>query len=423
MALLNTVSGLLLMRLARSIGGTLAVAWVVGLWTMYSISGRPALIGLENAITGAVTAGLLLAFRGLLDRPRARARWIAVATLLGLLVWARLDCVVPAAVAVLGLAWLAQRTSAWRTFILSVVLIAALGALLAGFNWWAGGTPTPVSGLVKRLIAARLEPAWTPTVLARAALDSALMLVKTTAASVGVLWPRALSSLVRVAILVLFALLIWRRSLVVRGWVWLWLTALAAHVLAFRLWLSSYYLDTLWYYGPEYVSMCVWIGCACAVATRNVSPRLRPSAWPAGLTLARVGMAVAMLFYTPTTETASRNRLNAAAWLREHVPAADRVAAWNAGELAYFSGRTLINLDGLVNDRSYLARLRADLPVEPYLDEQQVTWIADYARNLAWVPRDRWQAVARFGDDPRLRQLVLSRRPQAEASPSWGADR
>jgi hypothetical protein len=443
-ALLNTISGFLLMRLARRLGGALAAVWTVALWSMYCVAGRPAMIGLENALVGTVTAGVLLQMHGLLDSPRATPRWLAVAALLGLLVWARLDCLVPAAIVGLGLVWLAHCHAAWRGLVLAGVVSLALLAGLAAFNSWAGGTLTPVSGQVKRLVAAGLEPHWTPLVLLRALLESALVLIKTLAGSIGVLWPRALSSLVRVAILALFALLLWRRILTIRGWAWVWLAALGAHVLAIRLWLSAYYLDTLWYYGPQYVSMCLWIGCACAAGVQQLARRapdtapepqasagadpppgpnaaaqrrsslgtsgLRDPLWPLLLAFGRIGVAAAALFVMPTSETATSNRLAAAEWLRKYVPVDERIAAWNAGELAYFSRRTLINLDGLVNDRSYLARLREGLPTGPYLDEQRVTWVVDCARNLGWLPRERWQEMVRFGTDPQLQQLVLRRR-------------
>jgi hypothetical protein len=53
--------------------------------------------------------------------------------------------------------------------------------------------------------------------------------------------------------------------------------------------------------------------------------------------------------------------LDAAAWARANLPAEARIGAWNSGTLGYLSGRTVVNLDGLVNSWSFLEIEQHDL--------------------------------------------------------------
>jgi len=45
-------------------------------------------------------------------------------------------------------------------------------------------------------------------------------------------------------------------------------------------------------------------------------------------------------------------------WIRSTVPAGTVLGAKDAGKLGWFSGRTVVNLDGLINDDRFLDALR-----------------------------------------------------------------
>ncbi|MGQ0604979.1 MAG: hypothetical protein ACT4QE_25145 [Anaerolineales bacterium] len=67
-------------------------------------------------------------------------------------------------------------------------------------------------------------------------------------------------------------------------------------------------------------------------------------------------------------------------WLRQHVPAGERAASFNAGIYAFYSGRVVLNLDGVVNSAAYQAvRERA---IADYLDQSFTTWVIDYDHAL-----------------------------------------
>ena len=72
-------------------------------------------------------------------------------------------------------------------------------------------------------------------------------------------------------------------------------------------------------------------------------------------------------------------RLQAAEWIGRNTPPGARIGSWNAGMLGYFSGRSVVNLDGLVNDRSYFERVIRRGELEGYLSAEGIDWLADQA--------------------------------------------
>jgi hypothetical protein len=73
-------------------------------------------------------------------------------------------------------------------------------------------------------------------------------------------------------------------------------------------------------------------------------------------------------------------RYKAAQWIAQNSPPDTVFAAWNAGQLSFFSNRTFINLDGLINNSDYYERvLRGSVPLSDYLAENKVAYIVDYS--------------------------------------------
>jgi hypothetical protein len=79
------------------------------------------------------------------------------------------------------------------------------------------------------------------------------------------------------------------------------------------------------------------------------------------------------------------HRYQIALWISENSPPDTIYAAWNAGELGFFSNQKVINLDGLINNAEYYESvLLSPTPVEAlavYLDENHVSYIVDYQEN------------------------------------------
>jgi len=94
-------------------------------------------------------------------------------------------------------------------------------------------------------------------------------------------------------------------------------------------------------------------------------------------------------------------RLQAALYVKSNTDPAARVAAFNSGLTGYFSDRTVINLDGVVNPDAYHA-LR-DHRLLDYLRTVDVTYVVD--RDRAWrdlrayIRPDDW-SQSLWGEDP-----------------------
>lgn len=75
-------------------------------------------------------------------------------------------------------------------------------------------------------------------------------------------------------------------------------------------------------------------------------------------------------------------RYDIALWMRDNFPPGTIFAAWNAGQLGYFSEHHVVNLDGLINHVSYYEEvLHGDRPLEHYLQETGVAFVVDYEDN------------------------------------------
>lgn len=72
-------------------------------------------------------------------------------------------------------------------------------------------------------------------------------------------------------------------------------------------------------------------------------------------------------------------RHRAAVWLRDNTKGSLRIGSWNAGMLGYFSHRHVVNLDGLVNNPSYLEKVIQQKKLQVCLQEEKILWLADQA--------------------------------------------
>jgi len=95
------------------------------------------------------------------------------------------------------------------------------------------------------------------------------------------------------------------------------------------------------------------------------------------LTVARLSVGIAR--EAVPTGSYAPYRWAAGVWLRDHLEADARIGSWNAGTIGYASDRQVVNLDGLVNDRTYLAEVLRGHDLEGYLERERISWIAEQA--------------------------------------------
>jgi len=70
----------------------------------------------------------------------------------------------------------------------------------------------------------------------------------------------------------------------------------------------------------------------------------------------------------------------AALWLKVHTPPSSRIAGFNVGIYAYFSDRTVLNLDGVIDKDAFAALNEKNLT--GYLDRRGVDYVIDYAYSI-----------------------------------------
>ena len=159
-----------------------------------------------------------------------------------------------------------------------------------------------------------------------------------------------------------------------------WACFAVVHLGAFFLYYHQAYSFQPWYH-----LMIFWVGAmTLAAGCAHLSKRLGPSRgsifkaclWVM-LTAACAWGAKACIHMRlhqrsfPQTEVIYRGAL----WAAENLPPDARIGSWNAGMIAFLSQRTVINLDGLVNDRRFFERDRHDLCT--YLKENRIDYLMD----------------------------------------------
>jgi len=111
-----------------------------------------------------------------------------------------------------------------------------------------------------------------------------------------------------------------------------------------------------------------------------------------------------------------------AQWISRHTAPDTVVGAWNSGILGFYSGRTVVNLDGLVNvDAVRAMRARA---LSAYLDQRRVQYLVD----LPWQIRmfmDRFAGRADWGKNLELvhsESAVVALRRRSSPQIAGGAE-
>jgi hypothetical protein len=80
-----------------------------------------------------------------------------------------------------------------------------------------------------------------------------------------------------------------------------------------------------------------------------------------------------------------------ASWINQNVKPEEKVGAFNSGIYAYYSGRTVVNLDGLVNNDAAVSLRARELDL--YVQAAKIKYLVDNDRSLdyryawAWGPK------------------------------------
>jgi hypothetical protein len=146
----------------------------------------------------------------------------------------------------------------------------------------------------------------------------------------------------------------------------------------------EYRLYFVWYRSPSFI---FWMITASLIAVilfdqiKRVVHSLNFQKWaPLGLSVVIFSVAV-YLFGRGINFTSNLYavRYNAALWIAKNSAPNTVYASWNAGQLGFFSNRTFINLDGVINNADYYQRvLHGSTSLTDYLTENHVDFVVDY---------------------------------------------
>jgi hypothetical protein len=412
-ALLNLGTTTLLYRIGSRLGGRRVALPLLAGWIWMLATWKPFLSAMETSL-------YLLVFTGFLHQLlRDNVPPLRLSLLGGLLVLCRLDAIVFAAA---GLA--ATRPRRWREVPRLVIPLLLILGLYLGWNLASFDHPLPVSGRVKAIYQQQeLGPDYlgprhagkTFSTWFRMAANSASRLVS---APLETVFPRQKDFKER-----WFCLAALCCCLLARRWRWrLGLVALAGllHMVIMAASIGRF-AGLGWYYAP--LMIMVLIGTATAL--ERFAALLPNRLAPLGMLLlaAACGLAVwsavERMTEVPDPQNLYQCRYRMALWMTDHLPADAVVGSWNAGQIAFFSGLSVVNLDGLVNDQTYARRLELQLPVLDYVRREGIGYIADYdGPDLSMAPGKKWDPHELFrGELPRNQLKLLHREPPGGTAP------
>lgn len=370
--------------LASGLGFTLVLANPLVLKPLYS--------GMEAAVLFVALAGWAHECVRYATRERSAPTRVSDAVRLGLasaaVFLARMDAIVLLPATLLPLLQVGSTTLRARGLTVWATIVALTVALWASWNQAVFGLPIPVSAAVKRWVVGEtggsvlerlISPYGVPAMLGRAVGRLTSVVTPAVAAVLGL----ALVALVIVGLRSAAA------SSLVRRYVRVW-AFMAGAVLLHLLYLAMFvgqYAFIFWYYVPEMLLMAV-----CAAGVLDALSQLRPAivarsvlAAVLASTALTYGLVYARYTFDPARKTRFVKVVEVGRWVDEHLPPGARIASWNAGAVAFFSRRQVVNLDGLVNDARYFREYLTKGRLVEYVQEEGIGYLVDYVPDVdAW---------------------------------------
>lgn len=392
--------------------------------------------GLETALSGLTVTTVAVAASRWLNRWTV-GRSVALGALLGLAYLARLDALL---LGLIVLSWLlyharrAEQRGQMRLVLLSGVVSAAFLLPWFIYSWRTVHGLLPRSGnAILQWSPSPWNPPWTLESLNHAFRQTVVNPSGHIANVFGV-WPfingpglsRRSGALVLAAALSVLMYAAWRqrRDDGVRRLAWIPLYALCH---------ATYYLQfsaNPRYLYPVIVLLFyfsfVVIG---AVIRQHGETRTAPTLWlAAALLFASTSIAGYQAYHRGFGAEYTQGMVGTiydeiVPWVSQQVPSSNRVGSFNGGVLSYLSGRTVVNLDGVMNDNAMKAIASDQLC--SYIDTQGIDYIVDNDEAIdLFMDRDdscvrtdwrvHWAAIHQFRwrsveGEQHVRWIVLRR--------------
>jgi len=402
-----------------------------------------ALGGLETALAGFATVATI-SYLARSPEPLTLNRAAGLGALLGVASLSRMDALLLAAIVI---AWTGVRSLRIGLAKATAVVTTALAVMLATLMPWfvfsqrAVHAWLPRSGeAIRHFTTPPFARPWTVPRVAAAARQTLIGPAGDVANVFGI-WPlvnagrmtRIGGFVVLAAAATALAFLAWRvrRDRLVRRLLWI-----PVYAAAMALYYTQFTSNHLRYLYSPALSMFYF---SCAVIAAWAGDRVPTRRSTAAVSVAA---AIALTITTFAGVAAFRNHVGTAAsplgqqallddlsaWLAAHTEPSAQVGSFNAGMISFFSDRTTVNLDGVMNDNA-LEALRSGTLCD-YVDAQGLNYLADNrvaieffldadrsCRTARW--RSRWQTVYRVARPidatADLQEFVVMQRRQGSS--------
>ena len=366
--LIAAAGGILFATLAPRLGRAPAAAAALALG---------ALPGARSILWSGMESSLLLVLllvvwnRSLAPSGRTLPRsYIALGLWCALAFAARFEAILVLPALVVALPGVRQR----RSMMTLAAPTAAVLALHVAFNRIGFGTWIPISAMVKAHWASTAQGSWLDALLSVPWIGRELICRAFGAGDVQ-LCPEAGVALYVVLELTLLALLVVfrRRVFEAVGRSGVLFLLIASGLIVGADLLGVMYLAP-WYRAP--ILLCT------AIAAGLVLHRFPRAAAAVCFLLAAGMLARTILHVTAPRDPRGQYaayRVEAAEWLAANTAKEERIGSWNAGMMGYFSGRHVVNLDGLANDLDYFRQVTQGRDLAGYLARERIGFLADQA--------------------------------------------
>lgn len=423
--LLNGITGLALWRLGTDLYSVEVGDLATLFWSGFMVGLSPMLMGLEyplHAMTAVAITAICWRMFVEHDAVPAPSRLLLLGGLLTVNYWVRLDSALISLLIWWGVCVLLfQRHTSARSFVVGIAALSlplVLGAVAyVATCWYLSRTVVPISGMVKRyyatqhfrgyswatMLAGHLF--WWVGVESRAMLDVLYSSLLAMHRALGEPVPLTVLGLLLVATAISIRRLLIgdisdprrRRAAAFVGLLWLLASVHAAFVVTT---IGHFSHVTQHYYAWLWIACCLWTAVmAQGFVARLPSSRMQRRAITVGV-VAFLGVHAwdgLGRFVVHSSPNLHNRRLPVMKWIAENLPPDARIGAWNAGQLGYFCDRTIVNLDGLANDRHFLRQLLRGTPMRDYLAAEHIDYLIDVNEPDLTMPfRASWDHAQLF---------------------------
>ena len=388
--LLNVMCYAIIWRISSMLARPWLGVWISSLWMVVSLS-TIYVQGMENSLHALVFWWLIaqvLAFLINLEKNSSAPNMLPLSMALIINVWARMDGALFSVILFIGcivclIFYTDSFNKFWSTYSRRIFLVAIFGATgfaiqLGGF-WLMAETLLPISAIIKT--SGLHYPHETVGLVFFEALKMSLPLR----------FPHYSLEIVAVTTLVVLSFISHRNSrhgrrAFLNMWWILFIAFIAYHVVVVSR-NMAYSPYNSWYRSPLFIFWILTFGGIAIELMDRIKRNRRTIALVGVIGISLLINALAANDFAKTTKrllhksTYLTDIYKAALWVSEHTPPETVLAAWNAGILGYFSNRTTINLDGLVNSHEYFTDVLANpdllAATQAYLKDNKVDYIID----------------------------------------------